>query len=164
VEILQLPCSSPLWMAAPFQLALPSYNCLFFKVTLQLVDCQSVCLGAKPLKNHDQRFFFQLNPCSQSLCNILSDEKMGLFLMNMLGLLSSVCIAHIACYWKFCFQQYLYCCKCICCLRLFVWTSFINTAFALKTHFVNRFHIHIQVKRIQRNSYCWALGWAILTP
>jgi hypothetical protein len=32
------------------------------------------------------------------LCNILSDEKMGSSLMNMLGLSSSVRIAHIACY------------------------------------------------------------------
>jgi hypothetical protein len=37
---------------------------------------------------------------SWSLCNILSDEKMGLSLMNMLGLPSNVRIAHIARYWK----------------------------------------------------------------
>jgi hypothetical protein len=32
---------------------------------------------------------------------ILSDEKMGLSVINMLGLSSSVHFAHIACYWKF---------------------------------------------------------------
>jgi hypothetical protein len=37
---------------------------------------------------------------SYSLCNILFDERIGLFLMNMLGLLSSIRIAHIAHYWK----------------------------------------------------------------
>jgi hypothetical protein len=56
---------------------------------------QSVRLGAKSLENHDKIFFFQLNPLrSLFLYNIISDEKMGLSLMNMLGLLSSVRIAH----------------------------------------------------------------------
>jgi hypothetical protein len=31
---------------------------------------------------------------------VLSDEKTGLSLMNMLGLSSSIYFAHIACYWK----------------------------------------------------------------
>jgi hypothetical protein len=44
---------------------------------------------------------------SKSLCNILSDEKMGLSLMNMFGLSSSICMAHIACYSKFFFLHYL---------------------------------------------------------
>jgi hypothetical protein len=35
---------------------------------------------------------------SQFIRNILSDEKMGLSLMDMLGLSSSVRIAHTACY------------------------------------------------------------------
>jgi hypothetical protein len=59
-----------------------------------------VRLGVKTLETHDQRHFYQLNFCAYSLCNILSDKKMGLSLMNMLGLSSSVRIAHIACYWK----------------------------------------------------------------
>jgi hypothetical protein len=43
----------------------------------------------------------------QTLCNILSDEKMGLSLMNMLGLSSNVHIAHIAFYWKFFLLHYI---------------------------------------------------------
>jgi hypothetical protein len=70
----------------------PSFNCQlkrFFqfwfqqkvkvKVTLRLaVYGQSVYLGVKPLETHDQRFFFfPTKPLRyQSLCNILSDEKM----------------------------------------------------------------------------------------
>jgi hypothetical protein len=47
-------------------------------------------------------FVFATEPLrSLSLCNILSDEKMGLTLMNMLVLSSSVRIAHTECYWKF---------------------------------------------------------------
>jgi hypothetical protein len=42
-----------------------------------------------------------------SLCNILSDEKMGLPLMYMLGFLSSVHFATIACYWKFFLLHYI---------------------------------------------------------
>jgi hypothetical protein len=42
---------------------------------------------------------------SKSLCDILSDE-MGSSL-NMLGLLSSACITHIACYWKFFLVHYI---------------------------------------------------------
>jgi hypothetical protein len=45
--------------------------------------------------------------CFWSLCNILSDERMGLSLMNVLGLLSSICIACIACYWKFFLLRYV---------------------------------------------------------
>jgi hypothetical protein len=37
------------------------------RVTLQLeVYHQSVCLVVKPLETHDQRLFFQLNPCGHS--------------------------------------------------------------------------------------------------
>jgi hypothetical protein len=69
------------------------------KVTLQLaVYRQSVRHGAKPLETHDQRFFFHLTLWSLSLRNILSDKNTGLPLMNMLGLSSSVCIAHTARY------------------------------------------------------------------
>jgi hypothetical protein len=38
--------------------------------------------------------------------NILSDETVGLYLMNMIDLSSNVYFAHIACYWKFFFLQY----------------------------------------------------------
>jgi hypothetical protein len=44
---------------------------------------------------------------SESLCNILFDEKMGLFLMNVLGLSWSVRIAHVACYCKFFILHYV---------------------------------------------------------
>jgi hypothetical protein len=48
------------------------------RVTLWLVVYrQSVCLGAKPLEAHDQ--IFLIEPLwSESLCNILSDKRMGL--------------------------------------------------------------------------------------
>jgi hypothetical protein len=54
-------------------------------------------LASSPLRLMTRDFLFQLNPCSNSLyVNILSDEKMGLSLTNMLGLSSSVRIALIA--------------------------------------------------------------------
>jgi hypothetical protein len=38
------------------------------KITLRLVVYhQSIRLGAKPLKNHDQRLFSQLRPCGNGL-------------------------------------------------------------------------------------------------
>jgi hypothetical protein len=43
---------------------------------------------------------------SYSLCNNLSDEKMSLSLMNLLGLLSSVSIVYGICYWKFFLLHY----------------------------------------------------------
>jgi hypothetical protein len=61
------------------------------------------CLGSKPLEDRDQVlfFFFATEPFAlYCLCNTLSDERMGLSLKNMLGLSSSVRIAHVACYWK----------------------------------------------------------------
>jgi hypothetical protein len=61
---------------------------------------QSVHLGVKPFETHYQSFFFQLNPCGNSPCVTLT-RKWFFFLMNMLGLSSSVRIAHVASYWKF---------------------------------------------------------------
>jgi hypothetical protein len=57
-----LPGSSPVWMAAPFQLS------KFFRVTITLrlaVYRQSVHLCDKPLETHDWHFF-QLNTCGHS--------------------------------------------------------------------------------------------------
>jgi hypothetical protein len=73
------------------------------KTTLrQAVYRQSVRLGAKPLEFTTRDFFFATESLQPYfLRNILSDEKMGLSPMNMLGLSSSVRIAHIACCWKF---------------------------------------------------------------
>jgi hypothetical protein len=79
------------------------------KVTLGLAVytySQSICTVVKPLETQDQRFF-KLNPCCNSPYVTFSDEKMGLSLMNMLGLSSSVRIAHIACYWKFFLVHYI---------------------------------------------------------
>jgi hypothetical protein len=60
-------------------------------------------LAPSPLR-FTTREIFPTEPLqSYFLCNILSDERMCLPLMNMLGLLSSVLITHIACYWKFFF-------------------------------------------------------------
>jgi hypothetical protein len=73
-------------------------------ITLRLaVYRQSVRFGAKPLETHDQIFFF--NPCVLSPYVTSSDEKMGLSLM--LRLLSSVRIAHIACYWTLFLLHYI---------------------------------------------------------
>jgi hypothetical protein len=56
-------------------------------ITLRLaVYRQLGHLGAKPLETHE------------SICNSLSDEKMGLSLLNMLDLLSSVRVALTICY------------------------------------------------------------------
>jgi hypothetical protein len=79
-------------------------------VTFKLgADRQSVRLGAKPLEAHNLRFF-QLNPSSHSPYVTPSDER-----MNILGLLSSVCIVHISCYWKF---RLLQCIQALCQSRL----------------------------------------------
>jgi hypothetical protein len=52
--------------------------------------------------------FFSTEPLrSNSLCNTLSDEKMGLSLMNRFCLSSSVHIAHTTCYWKFFLLHYI---------------------------------------------------------
>jgi hypothetical protein len=58
-------------------------------------------LASSPLRL-PTRFFFhvQLNP-------ILSDEKVGLSLTNMLGPLSNIHTAHIGCYWKFFLLHYV---------------------------------------------------------
>jgi hypothetical protein len=50
--------------------------------------------------------FLQLNPCGQSPYVTSSDKKMGLSLMNMLGLPSGIRIALITCYWKFFLLHY----------------------------------------------------------
>jgi hypothetical protein len=62
-------------------------------------------LASSPLSLTTRDFFPLIEPL-RSLCNILSDEKMGLSPMNMLGLPSSVRIAHVACYCKFLLLHY----------------------------------------------------------
>jgi hypothetical protein len=74
MEILHLLCSRRYRPANILQLN--------SKDILRLVVCrQSVRLGVKPLEAHDQRMFnFSTEPLRQySLCNILSDVNMGLF-------------------------------------------------------------------------------------
>jgi hypothetical protein len=56
-----------------------------------------VRLGVKSLETHEDRSLFSFS--TESLRNILSDEKSGLSLMNNLS--SCVRIALIACYWAF---------------------------------------------------------------
>jgi hypothetical protein len=102
MEILLLLCLHRCWLATTSQL-----TDFRVKVNLRLAVYHQISLGAKPLETHNQSLFFQLNPCSHSLCNILSDEEIGLSLMNMLGLYSSVCIAHTACHWKFFLVHYI---------------------------------------------------------
>jgi hypothetical protein len=79
------------------------------KVTLRLAAYrQSVRLGVKPLKTHDQTLFFNWTFAVIVLMyNILSDQKVGLSLLNMLGLSSSVHFTHIACYWKLFLFHYI---------------------------------------------------------
>jgi hypothetical protein len=86
------------------------------RVTFRLaVYRQSVRLCVEPLEPHDQRLFSTEPLRSYPLCNNLSDEKMGLSLMYVLGLSSSVRIAHRACYWKF---LLLHCIHVLCQSRL----------------------------------------------
>jgi hypothetical protein len=54
-------------MAACFQTPSLGWLTVKVKVTLRLVVYrQTVRLGVKPLESHDKRFFFWLNPCSNS--------------------------------------------------------------------------------------------------
>jgi hypothetical protein len=54
-----------------------------------------ISLGVRPLETHDQILFFSTEPLRPwLLCNILSDEKMGLSPVNMLGV-CQVYISHI---------------------------------------------------------------------
>jgi hypothetical protein len=87
-------------------------------VTLRpAVNRQSVHLGSKLRQTHDKIFCFQLNPYSYSPYVTSSlNEKIGLSLMNMLGLSSNVRIAHRACYWKFFLLHYV---KVLCQSRLY---------------------------------------------
>jgi hypothetical protein len=64
-------------------------------------------LASRSLRPMPTAYFFNWTLAVISLCNILSDEKIGLSLMNMLGFLSNVRIAHIACYWKFFLLHYI---------------------------------------------------------
>jgi hypothetical protein len=59
---------------------LKSLGSVRVRVTLRLaIYRQSVRLGAKTLESHGQFFFFSIEHLrSQTLCNILSDERMGL--------------------------------------------------------------------------------------
>jgi hypothetical protein len=60
------------------------------KVTLRLtVYCLSLRLGAIPLRFRTRDFFFSTEPLPLPFCNIFSDEKIVLFLVNMLDLSSS---------------------------------------------------------------------------
>jgi hypothetical protein len=63
--------------------------------------------ASSPLRLTTRDFCPQPSPCGKSLCNIISDEKMGLSLMNMTGLSPSVPIALIAFYWKFSLLHYI---------------------------------------------------------
>jgi hypothetical protein len=68
------------------------------KVTLGFaVYRRSVRLSVKPLETHAQRSFFKLRPYGNSPYVTSSQEQMGLSLMNMLGLSSSVYITLIEC-------------------------------------------------------------------
>jgi hypothetical protein len=56
----------------------------------------------KPLDDHDQRFFFQLNSCGHSP-HVTSSLMVGWVCLLWICLaLSSVHITHLACYWKVC--------------------------------------------------------------
>jgi hypothetical protein len=58
------------------------------RVTLRVaIYDQSVCLGAEPFETHGQNFCFSFEHLrSQFLCNILSDERMGLSFTIAAGL------------------------------------------------------------------------------
>jgi hypothetical protein len=88
IAIPLLPGSIPPWMAAIFQL-----NWLRVRVTLRLaVYRQSVRLGDKPLETHDQRLFFQLNPCGQSAYVTSSLTRRWFCCLQLLLVLASAVI------------------------------------------------------------------------
>jgi hypothetical protein len=80
------------------------------KVTLRLsIYRQSVRLDAKSLEDHDQIFFMQLNPCGHSpyVTSFLTRGWVCFLWIFFPSPLSSVRIAHIACYWKFFLMYYI---------------------------------------------------------
>jgi hypothetical protein len=95
----------PLWREDGYVV----YNCCWpglikFKVNVTLgleVYRQSVYLRSKPVEAHDQRFL-QLNPCGHSphVTFSLTRGLVCLLWICFASPLSSVCIAHIACYWN----------------------------------------------------------------
>jgi hypothetical protein len=62
------------------------------KSSLRPTANQFILASSTPRSRPETFLTFQLNPCG-----LLSDEKMGLFLMNTLGFLSNVRIAHVEC-------------------------------------------------------------------
>jgi hypothetical protein len=135
-----------------------------------ILDCHSqvkVCCttgSLPPFESHDQRFFFfQLNPCSHSpyVISILFDKKMGLSLVNMLGLSSSVRITHIACCWKF---FLFHCIQVLCQYRLckagHAYLTYLTLQWQL-SHLNGCKVDHCQVKAYNSESYsklCYGQG------
>jgi hypothetical protein len=70
---------------------------------------RSVRLGVKPLENCDQSFHFQLNPCGHSpyVTSFLTRGWICLVWIGFTSPLSSVRIAHKACFWKFFLVHYI---------------------------------------------------------
>jgi hypothetical protein len=64
-------------------------------------------LATSPLRLTRKEFFFNWTLAVIVLCNILSDEKMCLSLIYMLGFSSSVRIEHMACCRKFVLLHYI---------------------------------------------------------
>jgi hypothetical protein len=93
VEILLLATISQLVHTVDFQLT-TDYR-VRIRVTLRLaVYRQSVRLSARPLQPHDHRFFFTEPFPSYPFCDILPGERIGLSLMNKLGL-CQVYVSHM---------------------------------------------------------------------
>jgi hypothetical protein len=76
----------------------PCHGRVRVRVTLRLAVYGKFILAPSPLRITTKVFFFAtelLRLCT--LRNIFSDQRMGVSLMNILGLSSNVRIAHIAC-------------------------------------------------------------------
>jgi hypothetical protein len=73
--------------------SMPSMSRTYNKGTSQVNSC-SLSWHQARWGSWPKIFFLTLNPYGQSLCNVLSDERLGLSLMSMLGL-CQVYVPHI---------------------------------------------------------------------
>jgi hypothetical protein len=90
VEICQLP-GLRAFMSGEYPATELSQFPVRVRVTLRLaVYRQSVRLSDKPLETHDRYFYPSKQLRLESLCNILTHERMGLSFTMMLGLASAV--------------------------------------------------------------------------
>jgi hypothetical protein len=89
---------------------------------------------------------------SESLCNNLSDESMGLCLIDMLVLLSNVW-SHMTCYWKFLLLHYIQ----ILCQSRFCKADHACLTYLTKHSFPQLLHCYVRVLGWPRDRY-WVIA------